>query len=138
MPEARFRRAPPGGPSRGRMASAAWLIAGIGLTFSLAVMADPTMPKPTRGSPMGGAAASIAASLEKVDLLLSEIEARIGSARRQAQNLLDRADAAQDPDEQSRLEELHGRFTAVAERLEDQRSRLQETRDELTAAGMRP
>ena len=129
---------PPDGPSRWRTASAAWLIAGVGLTFSLAALADPTTPNPTRDMTMGDAAASVAANLEKVDHLLSEIEARIGSVRRQAQELLDRADAAQDPDEQLRLEELHGKFTAVAERLEDQRSRLQEMRDELAAAGMPP
>lgn len=81
-----------------------------------------------------GTAIAVADTLARLDTLIAGFEQRIQEAWSQANMVLERADAAADPEEQMRLEELYGKMAAVAEGVEEQRSRLQALRDELAAA----
>ena len=86
--------------------------------------------QPAPGSPAG----TVQETLMRIDDLLSEFDIRIAGIQARAEELLDQADTAQDPDEQMRLEELYGRMLATAQGLEDQRSKLRQMRDELAAS----
>ena len=88
--------------------------------------ADPS----TTGNPV----AAVEETLSRIDDLLAQFDARIAGIRGQAEEMLDRADAAADPAEQMRFEELYGRMMATAQGLEDQRSRLRQMRDDLAGA----
>ena len=82
----------------------------------------------------GSLAGTVQETLTRIDDLLSEFDTRIAGIQARAEELLNQADAAQDPDEQMRLEELYGRMTATAQGLEEQRSTLRQMRDELAAS----
>lgn len=79
----------------------------------------------------GSAAETVQETLARIDGLLSEFDTRIQGVRLRAEELLDQADGARDPDEQMRLEELYGRMMTTAQGLEEQRSKLREMREEL-------
>lgn len=70
-------------------------------------------------------------TLSRIDDLLAQFDLRIEGIRARAEEMLDHADAAADPAEQMRFEELYGRMMATAQGLEEQRSKLREMRDEL-------
>ena len=86
--------------------------------------------EPSTGNP----AATVEETLSRIDDLLAQFDARIAGIRGQAEEMLDRADAAADPAEQLRFEELYGRMMATAQGLEEQRSRLRQMRDDLAGA----
>ena len=86
----------------------------------------------------GDAARSVEETLDRLDELLARLDAQIVRAWLRAEEMLDLADAAGDPDEQMRLEELYGRMAALATSFEEQRSRLRTLRDELAAADRVP
>ena len=93
--------------------------------------AEPEAPiQPTPGS----TAAAVEETLKRIDDLLDQFETRIEGIRTRAEALLDQADAAEDPDEQMRLEELYGRMMATVQGLEEQRSKLRQMRDELATS----
>lgn len=81
-----------------------------------------------------GAPTGLEDTLGKIDALLVQIDARTKDAWARAEEMLDLADAATDPDEQMRLEELYGKMAAVASGFEEQRSRLHALRNELAVA----
>ena len=85
-------------------------------------------------SASSGTATPVGKTLEQLDELLARIDARIEQAWSRAEDMLDLADAATDPDEQMRLEELYGRMAALAAGFEDQRLRLRTLRDEIADA----
>ena len=91
-------------------------------------------PETTVQPAPGNRAGTIQETLTRIDNLLSEFDIRIAGIQARAEELLDQADTAQDPDEQMRLEELYGRLTATAQGLQDQRSKLRQMRDELAAS----
>ena len=76
-------------------------------------------------------------TLGRIDGLLAQLEARGKDTLARAEEILDLADAATDPGEQLRLEELYGRMAALARGFEEQTSRLRALRDELAVAGDR-
>ena len=82
----------------------------------------------------GSAAGTVQETLTRIDDLLSEFDTRIEGIQARAEELLDQADSAQDPDEQMRLEELYGRMMEAVRGLEEQRSKLRQVRDELTTS----
>lgn len=73
-------------------------------------------------------------ALAKVDGLLTLFEGRIEGVWAEADKVLDRADATDDPDHRKRLEELYGKMAALTEKLEDQHAQLQASRAALVAA----
>ena len=85
----------------------------------------------------GSAAETVEETLRRIDDLLAQFDPRIEGIRARAEEMLERADAAKNPDEQMRLEELYGRMMATAQGLEEQRSKLREMRDELASSGDR-
>lgn len=87
----------------------------------------------------GAAQVAVEESLDKLDDLLAQLDERARDAWERAEEVLHLADAATDPDEQMRLEELYGKMAALASGFEEQRSRLRALRDELadTADRMR-
>lgn len=97
--------------------------------------------EPTAGAEAAGGAdpetAAIVETLARLDALIAEFGERIEEARRRAEAVLERADAASDPEERMLLEELYGKMAIVAEGLDEQRSRLQAARGDLAAAGAR-
>ena len=88
---------------------------------------------PVQAAP-GGTAATLEETLKGIDDLLDRFDTRIEGVRARAEALLDQADAAGDPDEQMRLEELYGRMMATAQGWEEQRSKLRQMRDELATS----
>ena len=82
----------------------------------------------------GGTSPPVEKILERIDELLAQLHARIEQAWSRAENMLDLADAATDPDEQMRLEELYGRMAALAMGFEEQRQGLRALRDEIATA----
>ena len=82
-----------------------------------------------------GPPAAIEETLGRIDGLIAQLDARIKDTRARAEEILDLADAATDPGEQLRLEELYGRMAALARSFEEQTSRLRALRNELAAAG---
>ena len=82
----------------------------------------------------GDAPASMEETLARIDALLARLDARTKDAWARAQEVLDLADAATDPEEQMRLEELYGKMADVAGSFEEQYSRLSTLRNELAAA----
>ena len=85
----------------------------------------------------GGAQVAVEETLGKLDELLAQLDERARDAWERAEELLQLADAATDPDEQMRLEELYGKMAALASSFEEQRSRLRALRDELANTGDR-
>ena len=84
-----------------------------------------------------GTPSSVGETLGRIDDFLARLDTRIEGVRSRAEEMLDLADAATDPGEQMRLEELYGRMVALATSLEEQRLRLRTLRDELAAASER-
>ena len=84
----------------------------------------------TRAEP-DGAPVAVEETLGKIDVLLVQLDARTKDAWARAEEMLDLADAATDPDEQMRLEALYGKMAAVANGFEEQRARLRALRSEL-------
>ena len=82
-----------------------------------------------------GVATTLEEALNAIDELLVRLDASIEVAWERAEDMLQRADAATNSDEQLRLEELYGKMAAVAEGLEERRSELRALRGELAAAG---
>ncbi len=66
--------------------------------------------------------------------MLAQMDARRKDAWARAEEMLDLADAAKEPEEQMRLEELYGKMAAVAGSFEEQYSRLSALRNELAVA----
>ena len=85
----------------------------------------------------GSAAETVEETLRRIDNLLAQFDPRIEGIRARAEEMLEHADAAKNPDEQMRLEELYGRMMATAQGLEEQRSKLRQMRDELATSGDR-
>ena len=85
-------------------------------------------------SASSGTSPPVEKTLAKLDELLAQLDARIEQAWSRAEDMLDLADAATDPDEQMRLEEMYGRMAALATGFEEQRLRLRTLRDEVAAA----
>ena len=81
-----------------------------------------------------GASTGVEDTLGKIDTLLTRLDAQTKDAWARAEEMLDLADAATDPDEQMRLEEMYGKMAAVASGFEEQRTRLHALRNELAAA----
>lgn len=81
-----------------------------------------------------GPSATIEETLGGIGRLITRLDASASDARARAEDILDLADAATDPDEQLRLEELYGRTAALAQSFEEQASRLRTLRDELAIA----
>ena len=83
--------------------------------------------------------ASVATTLEEalntIDELLARLDASIEVTWARAEDMLQRADAATNSDEQLQLEELYGKMAAVAGELEARLSDLRALRRELAAAG---
>ncbi len=73
-------------------------------------------------------------ALARIDGLLTQLEGRIEDVWAEADKVLDRADATDDSDHRSRLEELYGKVVALAEKLEDQHAQLRASRAALVAA----
>ena len=93
-----------------------------------------TQPEaPVQPTP-GSTAATLEETLKHIDDLLYQLDTRIEGVRARAEALLDQADAAGDPEEQMRLEELYGRMMATAQGWEEQRSKLRQMRDELATS----
>ena len=83
------------------------------------------------------AASTVEETLRRLDGLLAQFDARIKGIRGRAEGLLEQADAAKNPDEQMRFEELYGRMMNTARDMEAQRSRLRLMRDELAISVQR-
>ena len=81
-----------------------------------------------------GETATIGKALSKIDRLIAEVEVRIEGVWAEAEKVLGRADATDEPDRRKRLEELYGKIAALAEGLEDQHAQLLTSRDALVAA----
>ena len=90
-------------------------------------------PEPPSQSSPAGTNAALGQALRKLDDLLSQLDASIEHTWARAEDMLRRADAATDPDEQLRLEELYGKIAAVAEDFEERRLELRALRRELAA-----
>ena len=75
--------------------------------------------------------AAIGKALGKMDNLIAEIETRIKTIWAEAEKVLDRADATDDPHHRQRLEELYGKIVMLAEGIEDQHAQLLSSRDAL-------
>ena len=82
----------------------------------------------------GSAEGAVQETLERIDDLLNEFDNRIAGIQERAEALLERADSAQDPDVQMRLEELYGRLMATAQGLEEQSAKLRAMREELATS----
>ena len=91
-------------------------------------------PRRTIRSGPDDAPATIEETLARIDTLLAQMDARRKDAWARAEEMLDLADAAKEPEEQMRLEELYGKMAAVAGSFEEQYSRLSALRNELAVA----
>lgn len=91
-------------------------------------------PRGMSRSEPGDAPVAVEDTLTRVDMMLARMDARRRDAWARADEMLDLADAAKDPEEQMRLEELYGKLAAVAGNFDEQYSRLSALRDELAAA----
>ena len=140
FPSNQVRRGPLAGSTSGYWARRARPVFLLLVIFAFLGMAGETAgqqkvePEAVVQPAPGSLAGTVQETLTRIDDLLSEFDTRIAGIQARAQELLDQADAAQDPDEQMRLEELYGRMTATAQGLEEQRSTLRQLRDELAAS----
>ena len=78
-------------------------------------------------------AASIGKALGKMDNLIAEVATRIKEIWAEAEKVLVRADATDNPHHRQRLEELYGKIAMLAEGLENQHAQLLSSRDTLVA-----
>ena len=141
------RRLPPGSGASGFRWKAGHWKAGLVLALAVdAAAAEPAdssncaealkaMEGPSSGVPAeaAGEAVAIGEALGKIDSLIVEVEARIEGVWAEAEKVLDRADATDEPARRRRLEELYGKIAALAEGLEDQHAQLLASRDTLVA-----
>lgn len=133
-PHFRSGRATPAGAAVSkvlRTLGIAWLTIGLS---SGTVGANDAPPAAAAGAVERLDAAALAETLAQIDALISELDRRIEGAWRQAESMLSRADATNDPDEQMHLEELYGRIAVLAQDLEEQRADLSQMREVLAEA----
>lgn len=120
--------------------------AGLILVIAAIVMTEPaasldcaeilkTMEESSSDTPAEGVGetTAIEKALSKIDNLIAEIETRAKEVWVEAEKVLGRADATDDPDHRQRLEELYGKIAMLAEGLEDQHAQLLLSRDTLIA-----